>query len=166
MFNKIFLALFAVAIIGMGILTYVANSWLDRTGFAPTVIVNTFDYWNTLYWSSLWISSLVLLILANVVLWTYRKSWAIWLTFIFFAGFLMVNTWWLSDAILGYKKANNLWDGSFSISGIFGAFLVLIVGIGIFFNQFLVLRLSQKMFGTPTEKTETIAETEVKEIKE
>jgi hypothetical protein len=163
MFNKIFLAVFALAVLAMSVLTYTANSWLDRSGFSPAIIVSTFEYWMNLHWSALWISSLVLLILANVILWSYRKSWAIWLSFLYFGVFLMLNTWWLSDAIIGYKKANNLFDGSFSVSGIVGAFLCVFVGIGVVFNHFIVLKLSAKMFGTASDKTKSVAEPVVTE---
>ncbi len=158
MINKIFLALFGVEILTMATLTLLANSQLKSHGFAPAQIVQNFSYYENWHWLTLWISSIILLILANVILWTSRKSWALWLTFLFFVGFILVNTWWLTENVANYQKDNYLdTAGLLSKNGIFGVILGVAAGIGIFFNQFIVLRLRDKMFEKPTEQVETVS---------
>ncbi|NJM53053.1 MAG: hypothetical protein HC846_06450 [Blastocatellia bacterium] len=94
--------------------------------------------------------------MANIILWTNRKSWALWLTFGYFAVFILLDMWWLGDSLVAFKKQNNLWSGGFQVGGIFAALLVVVVGIGVFFNQFLVLRLHDKMFNKPQEQAEIL----------
>ncbi len=164
MFNKMFLGFYALAILVMGILTYIPFDWLQRKGFAPSIIVQTFEYWENWHFTVLWISSLILLGLSNVILWKNRKAWAIWLSFVYFAVFLMLNTWWLNESLFAYKKQNNLWDGSFQIGGIFGAFMCVIIGIGTFFNQFLVLRIREKLLGNSNDTSKSAQEMTTEEI--
>lgn len=166
MINKIFLAVIAIAAIVMAVLTFLTYSQLQSNGFAPDRIVQNFEYYDTIHKTALWISSLTLLVLANIILWTYRKSWALWSTFAFFAVFILLNMWWFGDSLVDYKKTNNLLNGSFNIGGIIGAVFVVVVGIGIFFNQFLVLRMRDKMFDKPQDNVETIAEKQPEKISE
>lgn len=165
MFTKIYFALFAVAVLVICFFTFLSYTQLQSFGFPPPQIVENFDYYDGLMKTILWISSLVLLVLANVILWTSRKSWALWLTFGYFAVFILLNMWWLGDALVAFKKQNNLWNGSFQAGGIFAAIMVVVVGIGVFFNQFLVLRLNDKMFNKPQEQTKNIS-VETKETEE
>ena len=158
MFTKIYLALFATAFLVILTVTFLAYSQLQSIGFPSPQIVENFEYYDVLFKTILWISSLALLVLANVILWTNRKSWALWLTFGYFAVFILLNMWWLGDSLAFYKKQNNLSSGSFQIGGIFAAMLVVVVGIGVFFNQFIVFRLHEKMFNKPHEETEIISE--------
>ncbi len=155
MLNKIFLGLLAVAILMMAALSFLTNSQLTSIGFPPPQIVETFRSYENLHWLAMWISSLVLLVLANVIMWTNRKSWALWLTFVFFAAFIMVNTWWLTENLSAYQTSNKLdTGGMLSKNGVFGAVFVVATGIGIFFNQFIVFRLRDKMFGQSTKPVE------------
>lgn len=167
MLNKIFLILFAVAILFMATLSFLTNSQLSSIGFPPPQIVDTFKSYENLHWLSLWISSLILLVLSNVIMWTYRKSWALWLTFSFFAVFIMVNTWWLTESLKAYQIKEHLdTAGLLSKNGIFGAIFCIVGGVGIFFNQYIVLRLRDKMFNKPDESVEQIEPEKAEEIAE
>lgn len=169
MLNKIYLALLLIAILVMSVLTFLCYSQLQSIGFAPTQIVQNFDYYDSLHKSILWISSLALLILANIILWTNRKSWALWTSFAYFVVFILLNTWWLSESVGAYKKLNNLPESGIIITGLFGALLCVVIGIGIFFNQFIAIKMRDKIFDKPVEQSEpvpeetkeTVAETEV-----
>lgn len=164
MLNKIFLILFAVAILFMATLSFLTNSQLSSIGFPPPQIVDTFKSYENLHWLSLWISSLILLVLSNVIMWTYRKSWALWLTFLFYAVFIMVNTWWLTESLKAYQIKEHLdTAGLLSKNGIFGAIFCIVGGVGIFFNQYIVLRLRDKMFNKPDESFEQVEKVEEKE---
>lgn len=156
MFTKIYLALLGISLLVIVTLTFLCYSQLQSIGFAPTQIVENFESYDGFYKTVLWISSIALLILANIILWTSRRSWALWITFVYFAAFILLDMWWLGDLLFSYKKQNNLLSGSFQFGGFFAALMVVIVGIGVFFNQFIVLRLHDKMFNKPVEETEIV----------
>lgn len=157
MFTKIYLALLGISLLVISTITFLCYSQLQSIGFAPTQIAENFESYDGFYKTALWISSIALLILANVILWTSRRSWALWVTFAYFAAFILLDMWWLGDLLLSYKKQNNLWNGSFQFGGIFAAMMVVVIGIGVFFNQFIVFRLHDKMFNKPTEEAEIVA---------
>lgn len=158
MLNKIFLAFFVLALIGLAALTFLANSQLQSIGFAPATVVENFNSYFGFHWTYFWITSVVLLIFANVIMWTTRKAWPLWLTFVFFSVSMLSSMWWLSSQLFSYKKQNGLWQGGFDLNLIGAAFFIIIAGIGIFFNQFITLRLRDKMFSNnenakPTEQS-------------
>jgi apolipoprotein N-acyltransferase len=144
MWNKIYLLALAVAVLAMCVLTYFSVSWLQSVT-KPTDVVANYNFYSNLYWTILCISSLVLLALANVLLWTTRQARALWITFAYFAGFVLLQTWWLNSLFLDYQKTNNLTETTFSLLGLGGAFLCVVVAVGVFFDQFLVLRMRDKM---------------------
>ncbi|MGI9035640.1 MAG: hypothetical protein ACR2GD_06340, partial [Pyrinomonadaceae bacterium] len=49
-----------------------------------------------------------------------------------------------------YKKQNNLGQGEFSLGGIFGALMCIAAAVVIFFDQFLVTRMRDRIHGSPT----------------
>jgi hypothetical protein len=151
MLNKIFLLLLAIAIIAMSVLTFFTFQQLQSTGFSPSKIIENFSFYESLQSQFLWISSLILLIFANVLLWTNKSIWSLWLSFLYFAVFILLNTMWLGELAFAYKKTNGLSDGSFSLLGIAGAVLCVIVAVGVFFDQFIVLRLRAKTSNKPQE---------------
>jgi hypothetical protein len=149
MWTKIYFVLFAAAFLGLCVLTLLCYSQLQSRGFAPQDIEKGFLAYRNLYWQFLWISSLILLILANVILWRARGAWAVWTTFAFFAVFVLVQSWWLGGVYFRYAKENNLTESSFSLDGILGVTLCAAIAVAAFFNQFLVLRMRDRMHGDP-----------------
>lgn len=75
MFNKIYLGVLAVAFLIMAFLTTFCYLQLQSKGFSPERVVQNFESYDSIYKTVFWISSLVLLVLANIVLWKNRKSW-------------------------------------------------------------------------------------------
>jgi len=148
MWNKIYLIALAVLILPMVFLSYYSWSWLQSIG-SPQNVVLSYEYWSTLSWSYLWISTVILLILANVLLWQTRRAWALWTTFIYFTIFIFVRYFWLDQSFFQYKKDNNLWQGEFSIAPLFGVLLCVVAAVIVFFNQFLIKRLQDKMNPPP-----------------
>jgi hypothetical protein len=160
MWNKIYLGLLSVAIITMGVMTFWCYNWLGSVDKPETVAAN-FVNSQSLYQTMLWITSAVLMIVANVLLWTKRSAWALWVTFVFFATFIVVQTWWLNSLSNAYLKANGMESG-FVGMGIVGIILCIITAVGVFFNQFIVFRMRDKMFSG----TENVAKTPVSIEKE
>lgn len=145
MLNKIYLAVLAVSIGIMVFFTYYSWSWLQSIG-VPVAALEGYAYHANLAWAVLWLSSVLLLILANAILWKNGKAVAIWVTFLYFAVFVLVWYFWLDQSYFQFKKANGLWDGSFSVGPIFGVILVVIAGVVVFADQFVVLRLAKRMY--------------------
>ncbi len=145
MWNKIYLAVLAVAIVVMCFLTLYSHSWLGSIG-APKTTSEFYEFW--IGWNSvfLWLSSLVLLILANILLWKTRRAWALWTTFLYFALFSVTRYFWLEPSFFAFKKANGLWQGELSLSPFLGVILIVIAVVIVFFNQFLNLRLNERMY--------------------
>lgn len=166
MWTKIFLIVFAVALLAMFVLTYLSYAQLQSIGFAPRDIAASFLSYASIYWSGLWISSLALLVLANVVLWLNRRAWALWLAFLFFAIFVLVRTWWLNEAYVSYTRQNNLPAETLFGYGILGVLLCIIAAVGIFFNQFLILRMRDRVHGVDKPAVAEINEAEIVELNE
>lgn len=147
MLNKIYLVAFVVLLLPMAFLTYYAGSWLHSIG-SPKSIAEAYFYYSGLGWAVLWLSFIVLLIFGNVILWKSRKAWAIWLSFLYFAIFIFIRYWWLEGDYLDFARRNALTDSNFSTGPLVAAILVVGIGMLIFFDQFIVLRLAEKMHPT------------------
>lgn len=154
MLNKIYLVAFVVLLLPMAFITYYAGSWLHSIG-SPHSVVEAYFYYSGFGWTILWVSFIVLLILGNVVLWQTRKAWAVWLSFLYFALFIFLRYWWLEGDYLDFARRNALTDSNFSTGPLVAAILVVGVGALIFFDQFVVLRLAEKMHPVPAPAAET-----------
>jgi uncharacterized membrane protein SirB2 len=149
MWNKVFYSVLAAAVIGMCFFTFYANSWLGSIG-NPRTALEGYDYYAGFGSTFLWISSAVLLILANVILWTTRRGWAMWTTFAFFAVFVILRTFWLEKARYNFQNSDSLF-----FTPLVGVILIIVAGAFVFFNQFLNLRLSEKMYPPKVDIEET-----------
>ncbi len=148
MWNKIYLGCLAISVLVLGVLMYLSFDWLTSIG-SPAVVVEKYNHYSNLNWVFLWISTLVLLVVGNVVLWKMRKSWALWTTLLYFVFFIVLQTFWLERSFFQFKQ-EKLSSSEFLFSPFFGITLIVLAAIIVFFNQFLVKRLSDKMF--PTEQ--------------
>ncbi len=108
----------------------------------------------------LWISSIVLLVLANVVLWTTRNAWAMWATFLYFAFFILFQTLMLDKSFFSYKQQNGLTDRAFSLTIFSGVVFSFLAAVIVFFNQFLIKRMRDKML-QPQPGPESQTQTEI-----
>ena len=145
MLNKIYLIALAVFVLVMSVLTYLSYGWLKSID-APQSVVENFNYNSGNGRIFLLISSIILLVLANVILWKTRKSWAFWSTLLYFAVFLFARTFWLDRAIQQFQKDKGLVESGFSLSPFIGVITFIAIAIFIYFNQFLVTRMLDKMF--------------------
>jgi len=144
MWNKIYLGCLATSTLVLGVLMYLSFDWLNSIG-SPAVVVEKYTYYSNLNWVFLWISTLILLVVGNVILWKMRKSWALWTTFLYFAFFIVLQTFWLERTFFQFKQEKLSSDG-FLFSPFFGITLIVLAAIIVFFDQFLVKRLNEKMF--------------------
>jgi len=156
MWNKVYLGLLAASTLLLGILMYLSYGWLKSIG-APLTVIEKYNYYSNINWLFLWISTLVLLLMGNVVLWKMRKSWALWTTLLYFVFFVVLQTFWLEQSFFHFKQENISGSGGFSFSPFFGIALIVLAAIIVFFNQFIVKRLNNKMF-PPVQQVESLPE--------
>jgi len=148
MWNKIYLAILAAAVLATGILLYLPYSWLQSLT-APKDVAANYLFYANLSQMFLLISALILLVTANVVLWKTLRSWAIWATLLYFAVFTIAQKFWLDRAFFNYQQTNNLTDSAISFGAIFGAILIVLAAIIVFFDQYLIKRLLDKTSPPP-----------------
>lgn len=157
MLTKIYLGLLAVSILPMAFLTYYASSWLHSIG-DPNAIKDAYFYHSGLGWTVLWATFILLLLIANMILWKTRRVWAVWLSFLYFGAFVILRFWWLEGAYLDFARRNSFVDSSFSLGTLVASLLIVGVGMLVFFDQFVVLRLAEKMHPTRNEVEEDAPE--------
>ncbi len=145
MWNKIYTAVLGISFVLLAVLTYYSYSWL-QSPTKPTDVVGNFDYYSNLGWMFLWVSSILLLVLANAVLWTTRSAWAMWTTFLYFALFMLIQTVWLDQSVFSYKQINGIGNQKFAVGAFYGIILCGLAAAIVFFNQFIVKRMRDKMF--------------------
>lgn len=149
MWSKIYLIILAAAILTMSFLLYFSYSWLQSID-APTTVRDNYLYYSNISQMFLFVSALALLIAGNVVLWTTRKAWAVWTALLYFAGFTIANSFWLENSFFRYKQTNHLDSGLVSWSPVFGVILIVLATIIVFFNQYLVKRMQDKIYAVDT----------------
>ncbi len=159
MLSKIYLGLLAVSFAVMAFFTYYSLSWLQSIG-QPAAAVEGYEYHANLACIFLAISGVILLMLANGVLWATQRAWAMWTTFVFIAVFVIVEYFWLGEVFFRYKKTNGIFDGSFSLGPVMGAILVVIAGVVVFVNQFGSVRLYRKMYPAAEVKPDPVSKTQ------
>ena len=145
MWNKVYLIALLVFLVLMSILTYVSWDWLGSLT-NPKDVAENYRYYSNFSWYFLWISAATLLALAIVILWKTRQSWAFWITLFYFVLFIILQTFWLDPSFEKYQEKWKLISSAINLSPLIGAGLIISAAVVIYFNQFLVLRMNDKMF--------------------
>jgi hypothetical protein len=153
MLNKIYLIALALFVILSAFITWYAGTWLTSIG-NPKAAEDGYIAYSSFGFTVLWIGFFSLLILANVILWNTRRAWAMWLTFAYATVFIFLRYWWLEDSYLRFALRNGLTDSTFSLGPLWAAALVIGIGALVFFDQFVMLRLVEKMYPTQKEESE------------
>lgn len=145
MWNKVYLGALAVFLLLMFVLIYVSSDWLGSIT-RPEDVAAGYISSSGRSWYVLLFASLVLLVLANVVLWTNRTAWALWTTLLFFIIFILLQTFWLDRSFVAYLKDHGFPPGSYTFRPLLGAMMCIGAGALVFFNQLIVLRMHDKMY--------------------
>jgi len=161
MSSKIYLAALAVSIAVMAFFTYYSWSWLQSIGL-PAAVAAGFEYHSAIAWPVLWISAVALLLLGNAVLWTTGRSWAMWVTFVYFAAMIVIRFFWLNATFLQFQKEKGLAEGGISVGPLLAVILIALMAAIVFFDQFIVPRLRLKTLPWKTEEAPQPAETAAK----
>ncbi len=157
MWNKIYLVVLAIAILAMGLLLYLPYSWLQSIT-NPRDVAAKYEFYSNVSWIFLLISSLVLLTIGNVVLWLTRRAWAMWASLLYFAVFIVAHTFWLENSFFRYKQENLAGNGVIFWSPLFGVVLIVLAAIIVFFDQYLVKRMHDKMYPAVAPPVEVLPE--------
>ena len=145
MWDKIYTAVLGISFVLMAGLTFYSYTWLQSVG-SPVNVVQNYDYYSNIGWIFLWISSIILLILANVILWSTKNVWAMWATFLYFALFMLIRALWLDQSFFNYQQQNGLTNRAFFLGAFSAILFCVLAAIIVFFNQFIVKRMRDKMF--------------------
>ena len=153
------MAVLGVSIVLIAGLTFYSYTWLQSVA-APVNVVQSYDYYSNIGWMFLWISSIILLVLANVVLWITGNAWAMWATFLYFALFMLIRTLWLDHSFFSYQQQNGLTNKAFFLGAFSGILFCVLAAVIVFFNQFIVKRMRDKM-SHPQLATESQTQAEI-----
>jgi hypothetical protein len=146
MWGKIYLGFLAVSAVLICAFSYYAFSWLQSIG-APQPALDGYYYHSSLAEFLLWASTIGLIALANGVLWTTGRTWAMWVTFFYFLIFKVGSILWLGNDLQTFiARAGGTGHGIVS-SLIIGVILSALMGAIIFFDQFIVTKMRQRTFG-------------------
>lgn len=151
MWSKLYFGLIGLSLVVMAFFTFYAWSWLQSIG-APQTAVEGYTYHAGLSWPVLWITACIMLLIANAVLWTAARSWAMWTTLVYFAIGVIVKYFWLERAAASFRTGNGLTPESLSLGPLLAVAIIAVAAVVVFFNYFLVFKLYQKTF--PAQSTD------------
>lgn len=145
MLSKIYLAVLGLSIAIMMFFNCYAWSWLQSIG-QPAAADAGFLYHYETAWPTLWITTGVLLMLGNAIVWVNGRVWGLWITFVYFAAFVLVRYFWLSPGYYAFLKSNGLAESGYSTEPFFGVILIVFLALVIFVDQFVLIRLRTKTY--------------------
>lgn len=146
MLTKIYFALLGIAVLVMTFFTFYSYSWLNSIG-SPAIAAENFSYYSNLGLTFLCISFAALVIFAGYIIWNTAKNLSIWLSFVYFAVFMILQTFWLALTFSAFKKANGLAETSFTMNPIVGAVIIVVAGVAVFFAQYIIHKSRAKVKG-------------------
>lgn len=144
MLVKIYLLLLAICSAILAALTYLSWGWLQSIG-APTATVEGYSSYALIAGAFLGVSSVVLLILANIILISSRRSWALWATLIYFVLFTVVRYFWLERSLFYYMRDTGMTDGMFPWSPVIGVGVCLGAASFAIIDYFVVTKVTNKV---------------------
>lgn len=153
MWNRIYLIALAVFLIPIIFFTYYSYDWLQSIS-APQAAYDGYSFHSGIAWKLIWFASIVLLIIANVIFAKEKKPWALWATFIFFTVLVLVQGFWLD------REGTRFWNDHFtpsitSMGIVVSLSLFIAAAAAIFLNQFVLLRLGDKLYPPATVESES-----------
>jgi len=146
MSNKAFLALLAIGVLVAGFFVCYAWSWLGSIG-DPRTAWEAFNYYKRtgVYFVIPW--TVLLLIVANVVLWTSRRAWAMWVSYAYFSLFAALLLVWLHLAGTAFcERTATCVSPSYLVGPLLAVLGMVVLGVAVFVDQLVVLRPYTKMY--------------------
>ncbi|MBX3292913.1 MAG: hypothetical protein KF881_08490 [Acidobacteria bacterium] len=146
MWGKIYLGFLTVSAVLICFFSYYAFSWLNSIG-SPQAAFDGYAYHSAIAEFVLWSSTLGLIALANGVLWTTGRVWAMWTTFFYFLIFKLGGTLWLGNALSAFAADAGGQRVGVVSSLIVGVVLTALIGAILYFDQFIVTKMRQRTLG-------------------
>lgn len=150
MIKKSFLCLLGLAAVLSAFFAFYAYSWLGSIG-NPRDAFAGYEYYRQIGWMFLWPAAAVLAAVGTAVLWTTRSAWALWASFAYFAFFVLTGFYVVDRAGAAFRRSIDPSAPDYDLSLVLGAVIVIVAAIAIYFLQFLVLRLLDRMYPSATE---------------
>lgn len=141
----------AIGVIVAGFFACYGWSWLQSIG-EPRAAWEAFNYHKRagMYFVSLW--TILLLIIANIILWKRRSAWALGVTEVYFVAGALVFLVWLHVSGIRYcLDAGVCTNPSRVIGPLLTAGGSLALSVFVIANNFVVARLHDKLKGKPAE---------------
>ena len=148
MWTKLYLAVLAVSSVLAAFFMFYAWSWLQSIGLPINAAAGA-EYHAAFASATIWLATILLLIIANALLWTNGKAWPMWATFLYFAVFIVAQYFWLERSIVFFKEEHLLSEHHVYIAPIAAALLVIAAGAVTFFDKYVVIRLRAKTYPAP-----------------
>ena len=81
-----------------------------------------------------------------------------WVTFVYFAVFVVTRSFGLERSFFQFKQANGLTESSFTLAPVVGAIICFAAAVIVYANQFAVVRLQERMYPGNMEAVEEDAD--------
>jgi hypothetical protein len=147
MWARIYWAALAIAGIVAGFFAYYAWSWLGSVG-DPRVAWEAFNYHKRMGVYFVVCAVVVLIAIGNVILWNTRNAWGLWVSHAYFVICTLAFLIWLQGSGITFCLENRVCtDPSRAIGPLLAVFGSLGLTALLFADQFLLLRLQEKMHG-------------------
>ena len=160
MWNKVYFALLVIGTLVGGFFVYYAWTWLQSIG-DPRSAWEAYNYHRRagVYFMVSWTA--VLVAVANVVLWTKRNAWALWTSHAYFVVFALLLLVALHQLGTSFCIQNGVCEDPSKIIGVLMAvFGSLVLGAILFVDQYVILRMREKMYGQPATGDAAVMEKE------
>ncbi len=159
MWSKIYLGVLTIGVVAMAFFSFYSWSWLQSIG-DPQRAWESFNYDKRAGVYVLIASTGLLLLIANIVLWITRSAWAMWASFIYFAVFVILLLVLMHLLGAQFCEKNVVCSSPSRVIGpLLAAFGIGVLGVLVFFDQFLIIRLHAKMYSV-NERAESASDDE------
>lgn len=154
MWNKVYFALLLIGFLATGFFAWYAWSWLGSIG-DPRTAWDGYLYHRSLAISTIVGWTILLLAAGTVVLWSSRSSIALWSSAVFFLVSALMVLVILNAAANTFCIENGLCEFPTRAAGVLITVFVTLGLVGlIVFDQYVLLRLQEKMYGGDEAETE------------
>jgi len=145
MWKKIYLLAFGFFVAISAFLSWYAWSWLQSIGSPIDALVN-YSYFAGIGWTFVLLSSAILLVAANVILWTTRNSWALWITLAYFCVFTLIRYFLLERVAHSFATDARITDFGSTWSPVIGVGISIAAAAVVFIDQLVVTRMNTAIF--------------------
>jgi hypothetical protein len=149
MWPRIYLGVLAAAVLVVSFFTYYSWSWLESIG-RPGDAIAGYQATSGIAWTMLCLTSIVLAFIAAGVTWTRKSSWALWVTFAYFAVFLAIEAFYLDPAYQQLVERSTGVDAKLWATPVINVLIILGAAVITIAFQYLIVILRRRFSPEPT----------------